>query len=149
MKSATRTVVFAVALAFGSQLLIGFVVSVVQVCSLLMGFHATSIGGVDAVLVLLLPIIGIPFNAGGFTVRLLFEALVGPLEFLVGHRSMTVMSNLPFYLSLLVMQMALVAVVVAARFRRTKTSRDWLLMAVAILLLVNGLANIGWPWWGT
>ena len=149
MKSETRTVVFAVALAIGSQLLIGFVVSVVQVCSLLMGFHASSIGGVDAVLVPLVTIIGIPFNAGGFTVRVAFEALVGPLEFLVGNRTTTVMSNLPLYLSLLVLQMAFVAVVVAARYRRKKTMRDWIFIAVGILLLLNGLANIMWPWWGS
>ena len=146
IKSGLRTFGLGVALAFGGQLLIGFVVSVIQVCSLLMGFHATSIGGVAAVLSL---IIGIPFNAGGFTVRVAFEALVGPLEFLVGNRTTTVMSNLPLYLSLLVLQMAFVAVVVAARYRRKKTMRDWIFIAVGILLLLNGLANIMWPWWGS
>jgi len=146
IKSGLRTFGLGVALAFGGQLLIGFVVSVIQVCSLLMGFHPTSIGGVSAALFL---VIGIPFNTGGFTVRFVFEALVGPLEFFVGQRSATVMSNLTFYLALLVLQMAFVAVVVAARFRRTKTPRDLLLIVEAIILLVNGLANIMWPWWGT
>ena len=146
MKSEARTIGLGVALAFGGQLLIGFVVSVVQACSLLMGFHDTSMNGLGAALVL---VIGIPFNAGGFTVRVLFEASVGPLEFLVGNRTTTVLSNLPLYLSLLVVQMAFVALVVAVRFRRKRTPKDWLLIAVAILVLLNGLANIMWPWWGS
>lgn len=43
---------------------------------------------------LLIPLVGWSFNAGGCTIRRLFEATVGPLEPLVGHRSETVMSKM-------------------------------------------------------
>ena len=43
------------------------------------------------------PFAGWLFNAGGYTIRWIFETTVVPLEWLVGHRSMTVMSNMPYY----------------------------------------------------
>ena len=46
---------------------------------------------------LLIPLIGWFFNTGGYTVRYVFEATVVPLEWLVGQRSMTVLSNMPYY----------------------------------------------------
>ena len=40
-----------------------------------------------------MPLVGWPFNAGGYTVRWVFEATVQRLEWLVGHRSTVVFSN--------------------------------------------------------
>ena len=135
-----------IACAFGMQLLIGVVVGVVQASTLLIGLHSTSINWIDAFII---PVFGIPFNTGGFTTRIIFETLVEPLELFIGHRSATVMSNLPFYLSLLALQMTLVSILIFARYQRIKTSKDWFIIAISISLLANGLMNVMWPWWGT
>ncbi len=142
----TRRFLRLIVIAIGLQLLIGFSVSAVQAITLLLRMHATSISGREAIAITLF---GIPFNTGGFTVRVVFEALVGPLEFLVGHRSMTVLSNLWFYVFLLALQMSIIALVVALGSGRTKLLRKGLFVVMASLLLANGLVNIMWPWWGT
>ena len=102
--------------AFLAQLSIGVLVSIGQASTVLLGWHAISI---DSSLVPLFVVFGIPFSSGGFSARLAFETLVGPLEFLVGHRYSTVFSNLPLYLALLTFQMAVLTWIVQARFRRT------------------------------
>jgi len=128
------------------QFLIGGVVGLIQSSTLLRGLHSTTVNWPAA---LIIPIAGIPFNTGGFTTRFAFEALVEPLGSFVGHRSATVMSNLPFYLLLLLLQVAFVVLLVYARYRKTKTSKDWFIIVVFITVFINGLINIMWPWWGT
>ena len=98
---------------------------------------------------LLVPFFGVPFNTGGCTTRIVFELLVEPLEFLVGDRSATVMSNLWFYLVLLAVQVALVAVVFAVRCRHRQPKSDPVVIGLAVAVLVNSLLNVTWPWWGT
>lgn len=132
--------------ALAAQLLIGLIVSAIQIVTVFAGLHSVSFSAREAALSLLL---GTPFNTGGYTVRFAFQALVQPLEPWFGHRSSTVFSNLPLYALLLALQMTLVAIPVAVRYRRTKTFKDPLMGALAALLLINGLANIMWPWWGT
>ena len=135
-----------IALSVGYQLLIGIAVGVVQSVTLLMGLHSITINWIGA---LIIPIFGIPFNTGGFTIRLIFEALVESLESIVGHRSATVLSNFPFYLVLLLIQMIVVAVIVYTRYKKTKKLKDWLILTAFAFVLINGLINIMWPWWGT
>ena len=98
---------------------------------------------------LFVPFFGIPFNTGGCTIRVVFELLVEPLEFLVGHRSATVLSNLWFYLILLAGQVALVAFVFAVRCRHRRPKSDSVVIGLAVAVLVNSLLNVTWPWWGT
>ena len=50
------------------------------------------------------PLVGWPFNAGGLTVSRIFEGTVEPLEWLVGHRSATVLSNVHYFWFLLAVQ---------------------------------------------
>ena len=126
-------------IGFGVQVAIALTLSIVQAFTLLIGFHATSIsaGAVPAICLL-----GIPFNAGGLTVRGVFEVLVP-------HRSDIVMSHLPAYLPLLLLQVCVVAVAFGLRLRwRGKVSDPWL-AALATFLILNGAANLWWPWWGT
>jgi hypothetical protein len=98
---------------------------------------------------ILIPLTGWPFNAGGYTVRWVFEATVEPLEWLVGHRSATVMSNMPYYWFLLAVQGSVLAILFALRYKRRKTLVDWLILCLGILFLVNSFTNVTWFWAGT
>ncbi|MHC4457632.1 MAG: hypothetical protein ACYS0I_11190 [Planctomycetota bacterium] len=95
------------------------------------------------------PLLGWFFNAGGYTVRYVFEATVVPLEWLVGHRSMTVLSNMPYYLFLMAVQVSILALIFALRYKSRKTFRDWVPICLGILFLINSFANVKWFWAGT
>lgn len=107
------------------------------------------VGGEPLLTRLVLPLIALPFNVGGVTVRVAFEALVGPLEPWVGHRSATVLSNTPFYLLLLSVQVAAVTLLFGWIGRRRALTADLGAYAVALAVLANSLANVRWPWWGS
>jgi hypothetical protein len=98
---------------------------------------------------LLIPLVGWSFNAGGYTIRLLFEATVGPLESLIGHRSATVMSNLPYFWFLVVIQVSIIALIFALRYRHCQKLVDWFSITLGLLFLVNSLINVRWFWAGT
>jgi hypothetical protein len=73
----------------------------------------------------------------------------GVFEVLVPHRSDIVMSHLPAYLPLLLLQVCVVAVAFGLRLRcRGRFSDPWL-ATLATFLILNGAANLWWPWWGT
>jgi hypothetical protein len=95
------------------------------------------------------PLFGWPFNAGGFTVRSLFEATVEPLEWLVGHRSATVMSNMPYYAFLLLIQGSILAALFAWRHKKKRTYKDWFVICLGVLFLLNSVLNVTWFWAGT
>jgi len=97
---------------------------------------------------LLIPFIGWPFNAGGFTLRYVLEASVPHLEWLVGHRSATVLSNMPYYGFLLLIQGSILAGLFAWRYRKKQTYKDWFVICMGGLFLVNSLANVRWFWAG-
>jgi len=97
----------------------------------------------------LTPLVGWPFNTGGYTVRWVFEATVGPLEPLVGHRSATVLSNMPYYALLMAVQASVIAAVFAFRYKRRKTLIDWVPICLGILFLINSFGNVRWFWAGT
>ena len=71
--------------------------------------------------ILLIPLLGWPFNAGGYTIRCVFEATVEPLEWLVGHRSATVFSNMSYYAFLLFIQGGILAALFAWRYKKQRT----------------------------
>ncbi len=86
---------------------------------------------------------------GGYTVRLVFEATAEPLEWLIGNRTMTVMSNVHYYAFLLAIQATVVAVLFALRYKTRKAVLDPVLILIAVIFLINSLVNVNWPWWGT
>lgn len=128
------------------QILLGFAVCALQAGAILLGMSAVTFNAKTALASL---IIGTPFNMGGYTVRCVFERLVVPLEPWVGERTSIVFSNLWFYLALLAAQMLLVALLITFRWRCAKTPKDWGIAALIGLLMLNSLANLMWPWWGT
>jgi len=99
--------------------------------------------------IFLTPLLGWPFNAGGYTVRWVFEATVEPLEWLVGHRPMTVLSNMPYYAFLLLIQGSILAVLFARRYKKQRTYKDRFVVCMGVLFLVNSLFNVTWFWGGT
>ena len=128
----------------GLQILLGFPAGIAQALGAIDG-----ISGSPVLVRLAVPFLGLPFNMGGVTTRVAFEYLVGPLEFLVGHRSATVLSNFPFYLVLLSIQVCCVAAAFAARPRSVAVWKDPVWLGLGLLILLNSLANVHWPWWGT
>jgi len=115
----------------------------------ILGWPHIDVSGSPIWLRFLVPVVGWPFNAGGYTVRQIFEATVGPLEWLVGHRSATVMSNMPYYLFLMAIQLSILAFIFALRYKKHRKLLDWLIIALAGLFLANSLANVKWFWAGT
>jgi hypothetical protein len=98
---------------------------------------------------IVVPFLGNVFNAGGFTVRWVFESTVEPLEWLVGHRSATVLSNMPYFLFLLAIQASILAFLFAFRYKKRQSLKDPMIITIVILFLINSFANINWPYWGT
>lgn len=98
---------------------------------------------------LMMPLVGWPFNAGGLTVSSVFEVTVEPLEWLVGHRSATVLSNMPYFAFLLLMQGSILAALFAWRYRKQGTCKDRLIICLGVLFLANSLLNARWFWAGT
>lgn len=96
-----------------------------------------------------IPLFGWPFNAGGFTVRYVFEITVEPLEWLVGHRSATVLSNMPYYLFLLLIQGSILSAIFAWRCKKRRTCKNRFVICLGVLFLVNSLLNVTWFWAGT
>lgn len=98
---------------------------------------------------LLIPFIGWPFNAGGYSIRWIFEVTAEPLEWLVGHRSSTVLSNMPYYSFLLFVQGSILAAIFAWRYREKRTFKDPFILCMAVLFLLNSFVNVKWFWAGT
>jgi hypothetical protein len=95
------------------------------------------------------PLVGWPFNAGGLTVSWMFEATVENLEWLVGHRSATVMSNVHYFWFLLAVQGSLIALLFSLRYTKKKGLFDPFIVCLAVIFLINSMLNVRWFWAGT
>ena len=100
------------------------------------------LGGNDPLVRLLVPLLGLPFNVGGYSVRTIFEALAT-------ERSMTAMDSLHIYVPLLVVHIAMLAGLMIWRYGKVKTVRDPLLIGISVFIVLNSFLNITWPWWGS
>lgn len=82
-----------------------------------------------------LPFMGWPFNAAGLSVR----------AFAVGLRSHW--GNDPsMYFAAMIAQGSVVAVLFTWRYSDRRTVRDPILIALAVLFLMNSLLNVQWEW---
>ena len=136
---------------FSSNFLIGWAIQILislpaGIWQAIMGWPHIDVTGSSKRL--LIPFLGWPFNAGGFTLRLIFEASVPHLEWLVGHRSSVVLSNIPYYWFLLLIQGSILAGLFARRYRKKQTYKDWFVICMGVLFLVNSLTNVRWFWAG-
>jgi len=98
---------------------------------------------------ILTPLIGWPFNTGGYTVRNMFETTIGHLEWIFGDRTAVVLSNMPYYLLLMAVQASILAFIFAVRYKRKRTFMNWVPISLMILFLANSFANVRWFWAGT
>lgn len=85
-------------------------------------------------------------HLGGASAIELFEATAKSVS---GHRQMTLMDNLPWFLLLVGVQTAVLASVFAWRFKSAQRLRDPLLIALGLAALANALCGVCWPWWGS
>lgn len=87
---------------------------------------------------LMLPLIGWPFNAAGFSIRcvlwMLGKELWGSDGFLLG------------YMLLMYLQGSLLAMIFALRYKHCKTFRDWIIICLWFVFLINSLVNVNWYW---
>ncbi len=118
---------------------IGISVSLIQSLTICMGWHATTM---DGPALLIVTVLGIPFNTGGALTRILFE-------FLAGFRTDVVMGRLDVYIPILCVQVCAFAALLGWRLRRTQRLSDQIFWAIVLGLTLNSLANLFWPWWGT
>ena len=102
------------------------------------------VDGFSAVFLLTLPLAWWVL-AGGWTVQQVFEETANDVT---GHRQSTFADNWHYYLALTTAQTLLVAALVAWR-RRASFARDPLACLVLALAVMNSLAGVPWPWWGT
>ena len=131
-----RSWLIALAQGLGVQAIVGGIASAVQVIWLMHKDQPQSvpeqvITGVQ----------GLPFNAAGWTARAGFEAFTT-------DKNPGAMSNLGDYLPIAVLQMAIVAAVLASRKMRDEGLTDPLQILVWGLLITNTVCNLWWPWWG-
>jgi len=133
-------------LGWGLQVLLSMPAGIWQVIK---GWPGINISVYSPFYRLATPFFGWPFNAGGYTVRLIFEATVGSLEWLVGHRSATVLSNMPYYAFLLIIQGSILSILFAWRSKKTVIYDDWFAVCACALFLVNSFMNVSWFWAGT
>jgi hypothetical protein len=133
-------------MAMGAMVLLSLPAGVWQ---MVFSWPGISSGGDSVWRRLIIPFFGWPFNAGGWTVRWFFETTVEPLEWLVGHRSATVLSNMPYYGVLLLIQMSALAVIAALLLRRNSGTAHGLLIGLVLLFLLNSMINVQWFWAGT
>lgn len=132
--------------ALGAQFGIGLSVSVLHTVLVLLNALGITLPPNEAPF---MAVLGTPFAMGGYTVRWVFERFVAPLEWLVGHRSATVLSNLSFYGTLWLIQATIVTILLVVAFRHNRSWQSKGVLALCTLLVANGLANLHWPWWGT
>jgi hypothetical protein len=113
------------------------------------GWHGISTSSPLYKRVLFTPLVSWPFNAGGYTIRWIFESTVEQMEWLVGHRSAVVMSNMPYYWFLMVLQGSILAFVFALLYKNRRKITILPLLALGVIFLVNSLSNVRWFWAGT
>ena len=73
-----------------------------------------------------------------------------PLEWLVGERTLVVLSNMPYYAILLFVQGSILAIIFAWRYnKRQRIYKDRFVICMGVLFLVNSILNVTWFWAGT
>ena len=84
--------------------------------------------------------------SGGFSVQALFEQTAKAVS---GHRQSTMLDNWPYYMVLTWLQFSLVAAYCALMRDPVRRFRDRPAILSGVVLLINALLGITWPWWGS
>jgi hypothetical protein len=83
---------------------------------------------------------------GGGVVQQVFEASARAIS---GHRQSTMVDNWAIYYGYTLIWVLPFAVLVASRLGKPNWRTDRVLRIVGATLLLNALAGVGWPWWGS
>jgi hypothetical protein len=83
---------------------------------------------------------------GGGVVQQVFEASARAIS---GHRQSTMVDNWAIYYGYTLIWVLPFAVLVASRLGKPNWRKDRVLRIVGATLLLNALAGVGWPWWGS
>jgi len=102
------------------------------------GWSGLSAGSPQWSRLIMLPLLGWPFNAAGFSIRFLFDVLGKELWGRGGY--------VLVYLLLMAMQTSIIALIFAVRYKRKRTFADWIIISLGIMFLVNSLVNVNWYW---
>jgi hypothetical protein len=131
-----RTWILAFAQGIGIQAIIAFVMGAVQV-----GWILENTDGMSWVDKGTTALEGIPFNAGGWSSRMIFERATADM-----HPG--AMGDLDSYLPIAAAQIAVVAAIMAWRKMQDEHVCDLILLFTIGLLITNTVCNMYWPWWG-
>lgn len=83
---------------------------------------------------------------GGFSVQEVFEVTAKAVS---GHRQSTMLDNWPYYAVLTWIQFALLSLYCALMRDPARRFRDKPSIIIGLLVLINALCGISWPWWGS
>ena len=83
---------------------------------------------------------------GGGVVQQVFETSAKAIS---GHRQSTMMDNWWIYYGFTLIWALPWSALLATRLRAHAWRKDPIAMIVAALLLLNAVAGVRWPWWGT
>lgn len=104
----------------------------------LFGWPFLTVSGTPILARMLIPLMGWPFNSAGFSIRcvlwMLGKELYGSDSFFLG------------YMLLMYLQSSLLAMIFALRYKRYKTFRDWIIICLWFVFLINSLVNVNWYW---
>lgn len=130
-------------MAVGAQFLLSLPAGIIQ------AYHTiTHIQDKSYVLRMAMPFLAAPFNMGGLTVRTFHELIAGPPTPARSGVASGAIAHFHLYLPLLILQVVLIAAVLARRFKQVQSYADPVLLALAGAFLLNSLLNVNWPWWG-
>jgi hypothetical protein len=132
-------------LGFGAQILLSLPAGIWQAVN---GWSYLPIIGTPMWSRVVTPLTNWPFNAGGYTVNCVSHWTVGFWKWALGERLAVVLGNMPYYALLMVVQLSVLAVVFAVRYKKRRSLVDWAPAVIGILFLINSLANVGRSWAG-
>lgn len=94
---------------------------------------------------LVLPLVGWPFNMTGLSGRMIFDSFGKELG-LFGKAVFGSTSIFDVYLFLALLQGTVLALLFAWRYMKCRTFKDWLIIGLGVIFLLNSLINAGFCW---
>jgi hypothetical protein len=91
---------------------------------------------------ILTPLTNWPFNAGGYTVRRVFDSTVGFYSKLLPERLGDILGNMPYFAALVIVQGSILAAILTISYKQRRTLLGYVTIALGILFLVNSLFGL-------
>jgi hypothetical protein len=91
---------------------------------------------------ILTPLTNWPFNAGGYTVRRVFDSTVGFYGKLLPERLGDILGNMPYFAALVIVQGSILAAILTIIYKQRRTLLGYVTITLGILFLVNSLFGL-------